>query len=127
MGCWNGTCMISNLPIIYGDEIKLVLIRKSYSFDRLKVSGGYVYPSDAFTPSFLPINGKYNDYGMIENVDEDWNYNLIENVYKDILSDEIIVDGNKKTEWNLIDVLKGIERNDIRFIDIDEEEIKIKR
>ena len=26
MGCWNGTCGISNLPVKYGEKIRAVLI-----------------------------------------------------------------------------------------------------
>lgn len=123
MGSWNGTCMISNLPINSGDDIKLVLIRKNYEFDRLDLSGGYVYITDIFTPSFLPISGKYDDYGMIEDIKEDWNYILIEGLLKKMYGKEIIVDGEKVTNWTLYDVLNGIERNDLTYNGVDEEEI----
>tara|TARA_R110000796_G_scaffold162503_2_gene279290 strand:- start:6136 stop:7065 length:930 start_codon:yes stop_codon:yes gene_type:complete len=123
MGSWNGTCMISNLPINSGDEIKLVLIRKNSGFNRLNLSGGYIYTTDIFTPSFLPISGKYNDYGMIEEIIEDWNYVLIEGLLKDMYGKEIVVDGEKMSDWNLYDVLDGIERNNLLYNGIDEEEI----
>jgi len=123
MGSWNGTCMISNLPINWGDEIKLVIIRKNYGFNRLDLSGGYVYATDIFTPSFLPLSGKYNDYGMIEDIVEDWNYVFIEGLLKSQFGKEIIVDGEKKKDWNLYDVLEGIERNDLQYTGVDEEEI----
>ena len=115
MGCWNGTCMISNLPIQQGDRIKLVLLRTAISSTRLFNSSGYVYSHDIFTPSFFPITGVYNDYGMIEGVEEDWNYQLIELYFKELFGDKIIADGETKENWTLIDVLDGVERHDLKY------------
>jgi hypothetical protein len=115
MGCWNGTCMISNLPIISGEKIKLVILRKAISSGRLFNSSAYVYSHDIFTPSFFPISGVYNDYGMIEGVEEDWNYKLIEDYFKNLFGEKIIADGETKTDYTLIDILDGIERCDLKY------------
>jgi hypothetical protein len=115
MGCWNGTCMISNLPINSGERIKVVLLRKAISSGRLFNSSAYVYSHDIFTPSFFPISGVYNDYGMIEGVDEDWNYKLIESYFKKLFGDKIIADGETKTDYTLIDILDGVERCDLKY------------
>lgn len=44
MGCWNGTCMISNLPIIAGEKVKLVFLHTPYgnNIDKIKKSA-YCY------------------------------------------------------------------------------------
>jgi len=126
MGCWNGTCMISNLPIIVGDKVKLVFIKPSYSFRELKQCGSYVYSIDAFAPSFLPISATYDDYGSVENIVEDWNYKLIFNDLKKILGDYIIVDGKKIKEYSLYDIIRGIERNDLRYFGVDPIDIRNK-
>lgn len=115
MGCWNGTCMISNLPINVGDRTKLVLIRKSSGAARLNNSSGYVYSTDVFTPSFFPLTGLYDDYGMIESIEKDWNYYLIEKYFKQLFGEKIIADGETKTDWTLFDVLNGIERHDLKY------------
>ena len=115
MGCWNGTCMISNLPIISGEKIKLVLLRRGISSKRLFNSSAYVYSHDIFTPAFFPLSGVYNDYGMIEGVEEDWNYNLIEKYFKELFGQKIIADGEPKENWTLIDVLDGVERCDLKY------------
>ena len=53
MGCWNGTCALSNLPILEEDKIVLIpIIGKGTSYE----------------PIGLPIRGYYNDYGMIESI-----------------------------------------------------------
>lgn len=68
MGCWNETCMISNLPIMYGDRVKFFLLR----------SKGTI-----MTPVFYPISGIYDDYGGIEFIDQDWNYHFITKFLKE--------------------------------------------
>jgi len=113
MGCWNGTCMISNLPIISGEKIKLVILRGGIS--RKEHGSAYVYSHDIFTPSFFPLSGQYNDYGMIEGVDEDWNYKLIEDYFKKLFGKKIIADGETKENYTLIDILDGIERGDLKY------------
>lgn len=106
MGCWNGTCMISNLPIISGEKIKLVILKSTLQDFS---SSSFCYPTDLMSPAFLPIDGEYNDYGMIDNINKDWNYNIIETVLKNRFV-EIDVDGKTKTVFGLEDILKGIER-----------------
>jgi hypothetical protein len=115
MGCWNGTCMISNLPIISGEKVKLIILRKAISSTRIFNSSAYVYSHDIFTPSFFPLSGVYNDYGMIEGVEEDWNYQLIEKYFKELFGNKIIADGETKENWTLIDVLDGVERHDLKY------------
>lgn len=115
MGCWNGTCMISNLPIISGEKVKLVLLRKAIGSRDLFNCSAYVYSDDIFTPSFFPLTGVYNDYGMIEGVEEDWNYQLIEKYFKELFGKKIIADGETKENWTLIDVLDGVERCDLKY------------
>lgn len=66
MGYWNGTCMISNLPIISGEKIKLIFLLPKYSPVTMCGESAYVYPTDILTPCLLPISGKYDDYGSIE-------------------------------------------------------------
>ncbi len=55
MGCWNGSCMISGLSISPGD--------KTVAFPMVLINGEWV-------PVALPFVGKYNDYGSIENIEE---------------------------------------------------------
>lgn len=114
MGCWNGTCMISNLPINDGDEIKLIFLHQKYGrIDKNPIIGqsAYVYSTDLLTPAFLAINGQYNDYGGIEGVDEDWNYKLIEN-YLRTKYPTVKLEGDikKDGDYTLMDFIEGIER-----------------
>jgi hypothetical protein len=60
MGCWNGTCGLTNLPIFVGDEVYVfpVLERPTLG-DR----PSFCYTTALYTPSLLPFVAKYNDYG----------------------------------------------------------------
>lgn len=66
MGCFNGTCGVSGMPIRHGDRIVAYMIsvpNKPFRPD------GYCYPDDYAYPICLPFRGSYNDYGGIEEID----------------------------------------------------------
>lgn len=67
MGCWNSTCMISNLSIRAGQEVVgFILVPKG---DLLPpMGGGYCYSTDMWQPMCVPFVGYYNDYGSIESI-----------------------------------------------------------
>lgn len=73
MGCWNGTCMVSNLPILSGEEAVGFFIINSGG----RKATDHCYSNEAWEPLLLPFRGVYNDYGLLEDIQEDWNTNLI--------------------------------------------------
>ena len=75
MGCWNETCGITQLPIKSGDPVVLVFI--AHVGDRNRDHSGFCYINDQWSPKFLPIFGFYNDYGSVEDIQEDWNTKFI--------------------------------------------------
>lgn len=81
MGCFNKTAFYSHLPITYGDEIILFIFideTKEYRHDDcpIGVCGG------GLTPIAPPFFGSYDDYGGIENVDDDVNHKLFTEKFK---------------------------------------------
>lgn len=69
MGCWNGTCGLSQLPIHAGDPvIGFLLEGRGARREGHNGAGGYCYSTDAAAPLFIPIRGKYDDYGAIEEI-----------------------------------------------------------
>ena len=73
MGCFNTRGFLSHTTIICGDEIVAFVCK----FDNKK-NGRYFYnPFDAFTPIMLPVYGRYNDYGGLDDIVEDDNYKWI--------------------------------------------------
>lgn len=63
MGCWNETCMVSNLPILGGEECAIAIL--------LEQGTPYlgITPIDKYMPLAI-IHGEYNEYGHLENIDE---------------------------------------------------------
>lgn len=59
MGCWNGTCGLSGLPIIEGEEIYVFPIVESYR-------DSFCYATALYQPTIIPFRAKYNDYGAGE-------------------------------------------------------------
>jgi hypothetical protein len=71
MGCWNGTCGISRLPIRAGDPVYGMIITKSqYTMDcstpRGHNTSGMCYITDGYYPIAPMFSGRYDDYGCIE-------------------------------------------------------------
>lgn len=66
MGCWNGTCMVSGLPIVHGDPIVCLVIKQNTS--GTWGSECYCYAEAQLVSH--PIFGEYNDYGGIENIED---------------------------------------------------------
>jgi hypothetical protein len=55
MGCWNGTCQVSNLSISRGTPVVIIPI---------------VLMDSKWKPCWFPIHGTYDEYGGIENIEE---------------------------------------------------------
>ncbi len=69
MGCWNGTCGVSRLPIQAGDPIVLFpLLLELPNLERFEMGGGFCYAHDLAQPLTPGIRGVYNDYGGIEDL-----------------------------------------------------------
>ncbi len=71
MGSWNVNCTVSNISISSGTNVALVFLEK----------GKYDTYGNEYSPICLPIYGKYNDYGGIEDIIKDDNTTLIEKIY----------------------------------------------
>lgn len=79
MGCYNSTCMITHLPILWKDPVVAVALRPfvgkmdgSVDYSQLlpDTGGGYCLATDAFIPFPVPVRGRYDDYGGIEEIAE---------------------------------------------------------
>lgn len=78
MGCWNGTCGVSNLPITHGTKVRgFILVPNQYGEQKIPLGNGPCYSTDLFVPMSIAIRGEYNDYGAMENIIEDTNTKLI--------------------------------------------------
>lgn len=77
MGCYNMVGFYSNLPIKANDDIVYFICASYgnlYDYNVLE-------PNDIIEPICLPIFGKYNEYGTIEDIVCDTNVQAIENTF----------------------------------------------
>lgn len=70
MGCWNETCGITQMPIEGGDPVRLFLLVQE-SYQRSKEDCAMHYSTDLWKPFGLPLKGIYDEYGRIEDIEED--------------------------------------------------------
>jgi hypothetical protein len=71
MGSWSVYCGISQIAITASDECVLLPLKENKRGDSYS----------PYLPATLPIFGKYDDYGGIENIEEDDNTKLIEKYF----------------------------------------------
>lgn len=83
MGCWNGTCGVSQLPLRHGDPVRAFLIGVPMHFKHGEDQSGYCYSDGWAYPLSVGFKGKYNDYGGIEEIEQSMTTDLIWNTYKD--------------------------------------------
>lgn len=75
MGCWNETCGITQMPIQSGDPVVLVFL--THTGINTQDHGGFCYSNTICSPKFLPVFGTYDDYGGIQEVEQNWNTQFI--------------------------------------------------
>lgn len=78
MGCFNMVGFYSNLPIKACDDIVYFICGSYGKIDSTRSIG----TNDIIEPICLPIFGKYNDYGSIEDIVKDDNVKSIEKTFK---------------------------------------------
>lgn len=110
MGCWNGTCMISQLPIHEGQRVKLIPIKKQ---EHMTLPDAYVcYSDELYKPLPIILEGEYNDYGIIENVTGNKRqFMSLVTMMSDLTEEDIL---EKYKENNKIEsYIRAVERGDI--------------
>lgn len=113
MGCWNGTCGVSQLPILGGDKVKAFLLLQS-KYQREVMGSGTSSSTSYFSPWFFPITAEYNDYGSIENITNDWNSKyMLEKFQEWLLSGEVKLLDRMECEVSSVDIEKFQTVNEI--------------
>ena len=93
MGCWNGTCALSNLYIKDGEAVYVFVLGKLAG----DAHGVLCDPLSKWEPIMLPIEATYDSHGAFENADGNLEY-ILEGLSKykvvvgDIVSDDLKVD-----------------------------------
>lgn len=63
MGCWNGTCAVSQLHVMNGQRVAVFMLLEN------KESRSFCYGNALYDLCPVPFYGKYNDYGAVEDCD----------------------------------------------------------
>lgn len=85
MGCYSVSCGVSRMPI-YGEKAVLIpLIPNRFASIHDKHDGAQIVsnegPRAMFDP-LPPIFGEMNSYGSLENIEQDWHTEFLENYFK---------------------------------------------
>lgn len=107
MGSWSVSCGISNIAITSGNPCVIIPLKKSKGLSYQK-----------YQPATLPIFGKYNDYGGMENIEVNNNTKFIEEYFGVTIDEfvEFLVDGKHTYDRDEAkDIKKRI--NDVDNID----------
>lgn len=125
MGSWNSTDALTQLAIGGGDPCRLIiLLPYRYSADNL--GGGFCHSTGLYEPFGLPIKGKYNTYGCINDIEEDLNTKFIVRWFeeafikgdltfseraKDLDKYDNIIPKEKNPKFTISQILEWIERH----------------
>lgn len=117
MGCWEGTCMVSQLPIFEGDKVAVIPILRQKDIEhRLKHS--IFYSDDLYRPVPTVLYGEYDSYGLIDNITGSTEQFMA--IVKEILIKEVPDMEEKIKELDVQETLRFIERsrytNEIAFV-----------
>jgi hypothetical protein len=76
MGCWNETCGLTQMPICGGDPVRMFLIVEN-AYPRGSRDVCISYGTELWRPFGLPLKGTYDEYGRLENIEEDCMSNFL--------------------------------------------------
>jgi hypothetical protein len=126
MGCWNGTCGLSQLPITYDKKIKIVVIKNNINFPE---ASGFCYSQGYASPFSFIFEGRYNDYGSAYDIIDNEAIKLFRIMFFAYLEEgkiKIEPDKYHDREMNIIDgdytnisneeLLKIIERDRVYYL-----------
>lgn len=99
MGCWNGTCGVTNTPIHDGEHAKLVLLHtKTF----IKGSGA-CHTNEMYEPISFALSGIYDGYGSIELDDNDELNHLVYEMVCQRLGNIVTANNNIQDAQSLIE------------------------
>lgn len=83
MGSWNATCVLSNLPVLYSEEVYVFLLEEGKHYN--KYIGNHCYANNYYTLLPLYFKGTYNDYGACEDCHGDFLPEILEGIKKNLI------------------------------------------
>lgn len=133
MGSFYATCSLSQMTLFNQETSIQLMVPSNYgSWDddgtyrmsnKLNISydkGLYVsnsVPFGLFTFFGFPINGKYDDYGLIHSVQEDKNTEILENFFN-LPIEKILEVAERKADFKEIEIAKGIDIKNKKILEV---------
>lgn len=122
MGSWAETCLITQMPIEYGDKVRAFILveQQSWRFENGKrAGGGTCHTTDLWAALGPGIQGKYDDHGGIDHIVEDNDTNLLLSRIKEnwITFTEKYDEVSPIESMTLSEALRWIERDKAKFKD----------
>lgn len=113
MGSFNVRCNASGLPIFHGDSVVGIPIIQSIENHEKYVGSVNCYPTDICAPCCLPIFGKYDSYGNVENFKTHWFHGVLLNLANNVSKPSIYFKAAFVGENHLIgtDTLNQVSKN----------------
>jgi len=106
MGCWSETCMLTNLPIRYGEEVYGFIIGNCPAMHT-----SYCSPADIWRPLGFFFEGEYDDYGRIHNIKNtkmmDYNIQFIKKYLIEVPAENKYCNSLLKETFDLTSFWKG--------------------
>lgn len=91
MGCWNATCALTHLPIMVGEPVVMLMLALLDT-----VPGQCYYYNDDASLFALPVEGKYDDYGGLEDIQ-------MSDVTRQMLKDTTFYSCSRDNEYTAIE------------------------
>lgn len=118
MGCWYATDLITQLPIIEGEEVALIPIEAKRMVGITSADNNI--SCKYFKPYPVILYGTYNDYGIIENVTGDIKeFKTLVRKISESTTEDIIYDSERevdKKQGDILNFIRYIERGHISSI-----------
>ncbi len=114
MGCWHETCGVTQMPLIHGTPVALILLTNVSRIRQGENHAGHCRSNAIWTPRALPIYGKYNEYGSIEDFTMNWNTTFIVDGFREDLVEKEVGENTvhdvatKKADLNIDNLLEWI-------------------
>jgi len=87
MGCWNGTCGLTQLPIKDNEAVDfLIILNQGFFTD----ASGFCYLTGYASPMSFLMSGSYNDYGSVEDIEDNLPSKLFLKLFREKLSEGLI-------------------------------------
>lgn len=108
MGCWNGSCALTGLPIFDGDEVVVLFL----SQQPLSMQDNNCDATTYWSPLSYHFTGKYNDYGAVESCEGPLLNHIIDTIKENLAESEDV----QKATFDIDQLFKAEHNNGLALV-----------